>query len=81
MTPGRRSTTDEAQRQISERCLIKLAEVQKRTALCRSSIYANVAAGTFPRPVKSGSSSAWVDTEVQAWIDAVIQARDQQRAA
>lgn len=59
-----------------ERRLIKLAEVQKRTALCRSSIYAKVAAGTFPKPVKSGSSSAWVDTEVQGWIDAMIDRRD-----
>lgn len=61
---------------MSERRLIKLAEVQKRTALCRSSIYAKVAAGTFPKPVKSGSSSAWVDTEVQGWIDARIEDRD-----
>jgi prophage regulatory protein len=81
MSPGRRSTTDEAQRQITERCLIKLAEVQKRTALCRSSIYAKVAAGTFPKPVKSGSSSAWVDTEVQNWIDDLIARRDERSAA
>ncbi len=81
MSPGRRSTTDEAQRQITERRLIKLAEVQKRTALCRSSIYAKVAAGTFPKPVKQGSSSVWVDTEVQAWIDQLIARRDERSAA
>jgi prophage regulatory protein len=63
------------------RTLIKLAEVQKRTALSRSSIYAKVAAGTFPRPVKQGASSVWVDTEVQAWIDRLIESRDQQHAA
>lgn len=73
---GRPSTTAEAQREMIERRLIKLAEVQKRTALCRSSIYAKIAAGTFPKPVKSGSSSTWVDTEVQAWIDALIDGRD-----
>lgn len=39
------------------RNLIKLAEVRKRTALSRSSIYAKAAAGTFPRPVKQGASS------------------------
>jgi len=66
---------------MTERTLIKLAEVQKRTALCRSSIYAKVAAGTFPKPVKQGASSVWVDTEVQAWIDALIDTRDQQHAA
>ncbi len=65
----------------AERSLIRLAEVQKRTALSRSSIYAKVAAGTFPRPVKQGSSSVWVDTEVQAWIDTLIAQRDQRSAA
>lgn len=63
------------------RKLIKLGEVQKRTALGRSSIYAKVAAGTFPRPVKQGASSVWVDTEVQEWIDRLIARRDQQTAA
>lgn len=66
---------------LAARNLIRLGEVQKRTALSRSSIYAKVAAGTFPRPVKQGASSVWVDTEVQAWIDALISARDQQHAA
>ncbi|MGF6712266.1 prophage regulatory protein [Luteibacter sp. W1I16] len=61
---------------MTERTLIKLAEVQKRTALSRSSIYAKVAAGAFPRPVKQGASSVWVDTEVQAWTDALIERRD-----
>lgn len=37
---------------------IKLAEIQSRTALGRSSIYARVATGTFPGLVKAGSSSA-----------------------
>lgn len=58
------------------RNLIRLAEVQKRTALGRSSIYAAIASGTFPKPVKIGSSSAWVDVEVQAWIDLRIELRD-----
>ncbi|MDF4005284.1 AlpA family phage regulatory protein [Luteibacter sp. PPL552] len=62
------------------RNLIRLAEVQKRTALSRSSIYAKVASGAFPRPVKRGSSSVWVDTEVQAWIDELIASRDQRAA-
>ncbi|SEO64279.1 transcriptional regulator, AlpA family [Luteibacter sp. UNC138MFCol5.1] len=66
---------------MAERSLIKLTEVQKRTALSRSSIYAKVAAGAFPRPVKQGASSVWVDTEVQEWIDALIACRDQQHAA
>jgi prophage regulatory protein len=67
-------------RQKVARNLIRLAQVQKRTALSRSSIYAKVAAGTFPKPVKQGASSAWVDSEVQAWIDRLIAARDNMAA-
>lgn len=74
------ATENNAGQQLG-RNLIKLAEVQKRTALSRSSIYAKVAAGTFPRPVKQGSSSVWVDTEVQAWIDELIEKRDHYHAA
>jgi prophage regulatory protein len=66
---------------MTERHLIKLAEVQKRTALGRSSIYAKVAAGAFPKPVKQGASSVWVDKEVQAWIDELIEKRDHCQAA
>lgn len=66
---------------MTERTLIKLAEVQRRTALGRSSIYAKVAAGNFPKPVKQGASSVWVDTEVQDWIDTLITLRDRQAAA
>ena len=47
----------------------------------RSPICAKVAAGTSPWPIKQGSSSVWVDTEVRSWIDALIESRDQQRAA
>ena len=66
---------------MTERHLIKLAEVQKRTALSRSSIYAKVASGLFPKPVKQGASLVWVDTEVQRWIDELIERRDQSCAA
>jgi len=57
---------------------LKLEEVKRRTALSRSAIYARMANGTFPKPVKAGASSFWVDTEVQAWIDRLIAERDGQ---
>lgn len=55
--------------------LIRLAEVRRRTGLSRSSIYAAIAAGEFPKSVKIGARSvAWTQTSVQRWITAKIAA-------
>ncbi len=55
--------------------LIKLPEVQHKTALSRTGIYDRVRAGEFPAPVSLGGSAvAWVEAEVTAWIQARIEA-------
>jgi prophage regulatory protein len=57
--------------------LERLPAVMARTGLKRSAVYALVAAGRFPKPVKlSERSSAWVVTEVDCWIAARIAERD-----
>ena len=66
------------------RSLIRLAAVVARTGLSKSTIYARIQAGEFPKPVSLGASSksahtslsAWVDDEVSEWIDARIRERD-----
>lgn len=56
---------------------LRLPEVCRRVALSRSSIYAAIAAGTFPAPVRLGSNSVgWVSSEVEAWIAARIAGRE-----
>lgn len=51
------------------RRLIRLSEVKAQTGLCRSSIYAKVARGTFPPAVPLGDRAvAWDQDEVQLWI-------------
>lgn len=53
--------------------LIRLPVVQERTGLSRSTIYAFVSQGRFPKPVHLGARSVgWVDTDVQDWIRARI---------
>ena len=50
---------------------LRLPEVMRRTAKCRSDIYRDIAKGIFPAPVKLGElsrSSAWSSQEVDAWI-------------
>ena len=59
------------------RSLIRLAAVVARTGLSKSTIYARIQAGEFPKPVPIGAAlSAWVDDEVSEWIDARIRERD-----
>lgn len=55
--------------------LLHLKEVLNRTSLSRSHTYRLVAEGTFPASVSLGSRVAWVEAEVQDWIDARIAAR------
>ena len=62
--------------------LERLPSVKRRTGKSRSSIYRDIAAGTFPAPVKLGErASAWISAEVTAWIAARIAARDEGSAA
>ena len=54
---------------------LRLTEVRSLTALSRSSIYAYMAAGTFPAPVNIGARSvAWIESDITAWIAARITA-------
>lgn len=50
----------------------------QRTGLSRSHIYALAQQGKFPKPTKlSERSSAWVESEVQEWIESRIKVRDE----
>ena len=58
--------------------LIRLREVMTKTGLSRSYVYALAQKGQFPKPVKlSERSSAWIESEVQNWIDERIQQRSE----
>lgn len=49
--------------------IIRRKQVEARTGLSRSSIYASVAAGTFPSPISLGEKSVgWLEHEINAWI-------------
>jgi prophage regulatory protein len=54
--------------------LMRVAAVMKATGYSRSSLYALMQAGKFPRPVKlaGGGAVAWRSSEVQRWIDAQL---------
>jgi len=49
--------------------LIKRKDVERRTALSRSRIYALMSEKAFPAPVRLGAMSvAWIEAEVENWI-------------
>ncbi len=52
---------------------LRLEAVRTSTGLSRSSIYAYMAAGTFPAAVNIGARSvAWIESDITDWIVARI---------
>ena len=57
--------------------LLKVKNVIEITGVSRSHLYALAQKGEFPKQVKlTERSSAWVESEVQDWIDTRIAQRD-----
>lgn len=57
--------------------LLRRPEVEAKTGLPRSSIYDLMAKEEFPRPVDlGGRAKAWIEEEIDGWIDAAIARRD-----
>ena len=53
--------------------ILRIREVLRITGLGRSSLYAKVARGDFPRPVKIGKrASGWLSSEVSDWLQSRI---------
>ena len=49
--------------------LLRLPDVEARTGLKKSAIYAGMKAGTFPSCVKLGPrAAAWPLSEIESWI-------------
>ncbi|WP_293394688.1 AlpA family transcriptional regulator [Nevskia sp.] len=55
--------------------LLRRDQVELRTGLSRSSLYALVQSGEFPAPIElNGRSRAWIESEVDTWIAGKIEA-------
>lgn len=49
--------------------ILRLFDVKARTGLSRSTIYAYISTGNFPRPIKIGARcSGWLESEVEQFI-------------
>jgi len=50
-------------------CLIRLPKVKQTTGLSKSTIYARIAEGTFPKQIPIGPRLVvWVESDIQNWI-------------
>jgi len=60
--------------------ILRRKQVEARTGLRRSSIYAKIAAGEFPASIRLGARSVgWVESEIASWLESRIAAsRDSQ---
>lgn len=59
--------------------MLRLSEVMRRTKKSRTTIYKEIAAGKFPKQVKDGATSKWVESEIEAYNQALIEQRDMGR--
>ncbi len=54
--------------------IIRLPSVQERTGLSRSTIYAKIKSGTFPKQIKLGQrASGFIESEIDGWINSQIE--------
>jgi prophage regulatory protein len=60
---------------LGEARLIRLPAVQQRVGMGRTAVYELIKAGKFPRPVKVGAASAWIDIEITRWIEQLAASR------
>ena len=61
--------------------IIRLPRVMARTGKCRTAIYDEIQAGTFPKQIPIGARAVgWDESEIDDWIDEKIQAARNRRA-
>ena len=60
---------------LTEARLLRLPAVQESVGMGRTAVYEMIKAGKFPRPVKVGTASAWIDVEVTRWIEQLAASR------
>lgn len=49
--------------------ILRRKDVESRTGLCRSTIYAKIKSGDFPPPIPLGARAVgWVEKEIDDWL-------------
>lgn len=61
--------------------IIRLPKVKEMVGLGTTAIYDKMKKGEFPKQIKLGRLSGWVESEIQAWITQRITASRLEQAA
>ena len=56
--------------------LISIEEVMRRVSIGRTMTYELIKRGSFPKPVKIGNASRWLNEEITKWIRELAEERD-----
>ena len=49
--------------------ILRRTEVEKRIRLSRATLYAMIAEGTFPKPIRIGKRAVgWTESSLSAWL-------------
>lgn len=57
------------QTQNAELKILRRKQVEERVGLSCSTIYAGIAAGTFPKPIQLGAQSVgWLESDIDTWL-------------
>ncbi len=72
--PGRTFSTERYGNMAAFK-ILRRQQVQEQTGLSRTVIYDAMAQGTFPKAIKLGARAVgWLESEVNAWIEAQVAA-------
>ncbi|MAM70221.1 MAG: AlpA family transcriptional regulator [Gammaproteobacteria bacterium] len=53
--------------------ILRLPEVKSVTGLSRSTIYSQMAEGSFPKPISLGARAVgWIQSDIEKWLDSRI---------
>jgi prophage regulatory protein len=55
--------------------IIRLPAVLERVGLKRTAVYDRIKGGEFPKPIKLGRVSGWVESEIQEWLEKQVNER------
>lgn len=62
--------------------ILRRREVEALTGRSRTSLYRDIQAGKFPKPIQLGEKSVgWIEAEITAWLEERIAERDAKTAA
>ena len=55
--------------------IIRIPEVLERVGLKKTTVYQKIQDGTFPKQLKLGRTSGWLESEIDAWIEKLANSR------